>query len=368
MFQFVEKIEYLHIYIALVPVQSKEKIEHPKPYISQYPSTLLALNTLKPYSLEMSAIVEMNTAVAVDSRADVIAMLSALPHADQWFVVENALSVLKGAGPIKSKAKKVRVPGEPKKGYMHILHEIVTPLLKDAAANETDEAAKPLYTQVKPRSQVAKALWARVKSNELAVDAITTEDVLGAFAAWKASPPETTYQSKKKDSDSVSKPPKEPKAPKPPKAPKEPKIKVPKAKKLDGMTDEEKKAHFQARAAKAAASRAANKAAKAAEPAGTDAAAAQSDMIDLEMEDQFEEIATALDTTPADAAPGVEGVAVEEYKWEHDFGTGVKTYGRMDDTDGMSYIYDGTTGAYLGAYMEKTNKLNPKIPDPCVAE
>jgi hypothetical protein len=61
-------------------------------------------------------------------------------------------------------------------------------------------------------------------------------------------------------------------------------------------------------------------------------------------------------------------VAVEEYKWEHDFGTGVKTYGRMDDTDGMSYIYDGTTGAYLGAYMEKTNKLNPKIPDPCVAE
>jgi hypothetical protein len=150
---------------------------------------------------------------------------------------------------------------------------------------------------------------------------------------------------------------------------------VPKAKKLDGMTEEEKKAHFQARAAKAAASRAANKAAKAADPTSTTAAAAQSDMIDLDMEDQFEEIAVALDKTPAapaaaPAAPAAPAVVeeVEEYKWDHDFGDGVKTYGRMDDDDGMSYIYDGTTGAYLGAYMEKTNKLNPKIPDPCTAE
>jgi len=309
----------------------------------------------------MSAIVEMNTPVAaVDSRADVIAMLSALPHADQWFVVENALSVLKGAGPLKAKSKKVRVPGEPKKGYMHILHEIVTPLLTAAAANETDEVAKPLYTQVKPRSQVAKALWARVKSDELSVDAITTDDVLGAFAAWKANPPETTYQSKKKGSDSVTKPPKAPKAPKPPK---EPKIKVPKAKKLDGMTDDEKKAHFQARAAKAAASRAANKAAKAAEPASTATATAQEELIELEMEEQFEEIAAALDETPA-----ADEKVIEEYKWDHDFGTGVKTYGRIDDEDGMSYIYDGTTGVYLGAYMEKANKLNPKIPDPSQAE
>jgi len=360
--------------MTLVPVQSKEKIEHPKPYISQYPHTLLVFKVLSPLAYKMSSVEMMNTPVdvavdvAVDSRADVIAQLNALPYADQWFVVMNALSLFQGAGPIKAKAKKVRVPGEPKKGYMHILHQIVTPLLAAAAANETDETAKALYTQVKPRSQVAKALWARVKSDELAADAITTEDVLGAFASWKANPPETTYQSKKKDSDSVSKPPKEPKAPKPPKAPKEPKIKVPKAKKLDGMTEEEKKAHFQARAAKAAASRAANKAAKAADPASTTAAiAAQEGLIELEMEDQFEEIAVALDKTPADTSAVVE-VAIEEYKWDHDFGDGVKTYGRMDDDDGMSYIYHGTTGVYLGAYMEKTNKLNPKIPDPCAAE
>jgi hypothetical protein len=52
--------------------------------------------------------------------------------------------------------------------------------------------------------------------------------------------------------------------------------------------------------------------------------------------------------------------------WEHDFGTGLKLYKRLD-YDGGVYIYDHRTQQYLGVYVEKSNKINKSIPDPLAA-
>jgi hypothetical protein len=69
----------------------------------------------------------------------------------------------------------------------------------------------------------------------------------------------------------------------------------------------------------------------------------------------------------APAEPETELVEVRLVDWEHDFGTGSRTYKRLDD-DGMTYIYDYETRKYLGAYVEKTNKLKPSVPDPLAAD
>jgi hypothetical protein len=69
----------------------------------------------------------------------------------------------------------------------------------------------------------------------------------------------------------------------------------------------------------------------------------------------------------APAEPETEVVEVHLVDWEHDFGTGSKTYKRLDD-EGMTYIYDHETRKYLGAYVEKTNKLKPSVPDPLAAD
>ncbi len=57
-----------------------------------------------------------------------------------------------------------------------------------------------------------------------------------------------------------------------------------------------------------------------------------------------------------------EEVAVTMVDWEHDFGKGVQKFKRMD-YEGMTYIYD-MSRKYLGAYMEKTNKLKPSVKNP----
>ena len=117
-------------------------------------------------------------------------------------------------------------------------------------------------------------------------------------------------------------------------------------KKLKDMTEDERKAFFASRGAAAAASRAQSKA-KTAEPSSASEepseSSAESETEDLGGEDDEEEVKPVV--------------------WEHDFGEGMKSYERVDH-DGMTYIYDIKSKAYLGAYMEKTNKLNTKVPNP----
>jgi len=266
----------------------------------------------------------------------------------------------------KKQPRAPKEPGGPKTGFMHMLHDIVSPILTTAAA-EADDDEKALYTQVKARSQVAKALWAKVKAGDITEDTIGNEEVLAEFAAWKVSPPETKYVSKKSDSESVSsaeKPAKAAKAKKDPKAPK--------PKKLDSMTEEEKKVFYQERAVKAAAKRAANKAASEASEAAASASEAEAE-VEADVEDtagaaeeaeelvDLDELAEALEAQPQDEEEESEKVVA--YKWEHNFGKGNAFYERID-MDGQSYIYNVANGKYLGVYVESTNKLNTKIPDP----
>lgn len=67
-----------------------------------------------------------------------------------------------------------------------------------------------------------------------------------------------------------------------------------------------------------------------------------------------------------EAEEETEEVPVNLVEWEHDFGKGVETYKRLD-YEGMTYIYD-TNKKYLGAYVEKTNKLKKSVADPLAAE
>jgi hypothetical protein len=79
--------------------------------------------------------------------------------------------------------------------------------------------------------------------------------------------------------------------------------------------------------------------------------------------------AEAAGGAPADAPAPPESEAeteeVELIDWEHDFGEGMKTYKRLNH-DGMIYIFT-TEKEYMGAYVEKTNKLKKSIPNPLAA-
>jgi hypothetical protein len=62
---------------------------------------------------------------------------------------------------------------------------------------------------------------------------------------------------------------------------------------------------------------------------------------------------------PKEEEAEAEAEEVSTYKWKHDFGKGETEYERLD-LNGMAYVYDLKSKAYLGAYIEKTNKLNNK--------
>ena len=78
--------------------------------------------------------------------------------------------------------------------------------------------------------------------------------------------------------------------------------------------------------------------------------------------------AEAAATPPLPSAEeDVEEVPVKLVEWEHDFGKGSKTYKRLD-YEGMTYVYDNESREYLGAFVEKTNKLKKGVADPLAAE
>ena len=89
---------------------------------------------------------------------------------------------------------------------------------------------------------------------------------------------------------------------------------------------------------------------------------------------ELNSMATKLNNTSSKNENIIE-VEIEPYEWRHNFGNGVKSYERID-YDGVSYIYDIDTKAYLGVL--RINKirhvnarkryyiLNTTIPDPTI--
>lgn len=267
---------------------------------------------------------------------EVLALAQNLSEADQCELIMLISKGLKKS--IGKKVKKERDPDAPKRevkadSYIFLTNSIVWPILKKLSESESDDEEKKLLRDVSARTQVSKAIWETLKSLESAertvkIAEVSEDEVMAAFAEWKTLPRPSAEEKKaareakkatketKKTGSVASKgsKPSESEAEKPKKAKKE-------------VSEEDKEAKKKARAEKAATKKAAEKAPEPVE----------------EAEAEAEEVAA--------------------YKWKHDFGKGEVEYERLDH-EGMSYIYDLKTKAYLGAYIEKSNKLNKAIPDP----
>lgn len=333
----------------------------------------------------------------MSSVVEMIPMIQALNAADQWAMLEQLVSVLKGAGPLKVKpskaskkaAKALDENGEPKEkravrpdSYIHLLHKVVSPALTAMADATEDEAEKKMLKSVTARAQIAKTLYETVKAitnedkaveSELRANAImeiSKESVADAFQTWKADPPAVEYKGKKAAkaeaaaaaaaaaaavtvapviTDNASAVP----AVAAPKVVK-PKVTKPKVEKVaKPVLSEEEKAAKKKATAKAAYEK--QKAKKAAEKTAAAVAPVT---------------ATATVVAPATATVASAATVAEEepitcqpYAWTHDFGKGDRVYERID-FDGVAYIYEADSKAYLGVFQEATNSLDLSIADP----
>jgi len=327
----------------------------------------------------------------MSSVVEMIPMIQTLPAADQWAMLEQLVSILKGAGPLKvkpskasKKAAKVDENGEPKEkravrpdSYIHLLHKVVSPALTAMAEATEDEAEKKQLKSVTARAQIAKALYETVKAitdedktveshmRANAITEITKEAVADAFQSWKADPPAVEYVGKKAAKAAAAAAatpvitgdaaPITTVAPTVVAAPKviKPKVVKPKVEKVakPELSEEEKVAKKKAAAKAAYEKQKAKKAAEKAAAASAAPAAAPTAFV----------AATTVVAAPAVAT--VEEVSCDPYAWAHDFGTGSKTYERID-FDGVAYIYEADSKAYLGVYQETTNSLDLSIADP----
>lgn len=258
---------------------------------------------------------------------EVLALAQNLSAAEQCDLITLISKGLKKS--IGKKAKKERDPDAPKRevkpdSYIFLTNSVVWPILKKLSESEGDEDEKKLLRDVSARTQVSKAIWESLKSldseeRSSKISEVTEDEVKDAFAEWKTLPRPSAEEkkaardakkaAKKSGASSVSS---KSSAEKPTKVKKE-------------LSEEEKAAKKKERAEKAAA----KKAVAAEKP--------------KESEAEAEEVAT--------------------YKWKHNFGKGESEYERLD-LEGNAYIYDMKTKVYLGAFIEKTNKLNKAIPDP----
>jgi hypothetical protein len=254
--------------------------------------------------------------MAVPAVNAVLEAVKALDAKDRYKV---AMALFAGAP--AEKAKKVKDPEAPKKemganNFVGFLAQQVRPHIRAMLATEgiSAEDAKLLNASVN-HTQIAKMVWDVVPADSR--NAITLEQVRTAFASWKLNPP----------------------APKP-KAEAKPAGEKPKR----VMTDEMK--------AKLKAGREAAKARKAGgapAPAPAPGAPLAPAVAPAPEEDEDED---------EEEVP----VPVVMADWEHDFGTGKQTYKRLD-FEGIAYIFSQDK-EYLGAYIEKTNKLKKSVPNP----
>ena len=350
----------------------------------------------------------------MSSVVEMIPMIQALTAADQWAMLEQLVSVLKGAGPLKVKpskaskktAKALDENGEPKEkrpvrpdSYIHLLHKVVSPALTAMAEITEDEAEKKMLKSVTARAQIAKTLYETVKAitnedktveSELratAIMEISKESVADAFQAWKADPPAVEYKGKKAAKVAAAAaaaaviaapaavtvvatatelylgaaPAAIPVVAAAPKIIKTKVIKPKVEKVAKPELSEEEKAAKKKAVAKAAYEKA--KAKKAAEKAAGIVAPAAAPTVAAPTVAAPAVAAPATVAAPASAVIAVEEVSCDPYIWEHNFGKGNLAYERID-FDGVAYIYEADTKTYLGVFQETTNSLDLSIPDP----
>jgi hypothetical protein len=293
-------------------------------------------------------------ALEISPRDNVLQLLKALPMGDQKAVMETFIfgsTSKKGRAPKAEGAPKRPVTGD---SYIHLVNVVVWPILKAYGESLEDGDVKKSINTVSCRTQVSSALWAPIKELETderaeAIAEIDEPTIMTAFEAWKANPPAPHCKADKEARSVGSASSKASGS----------------SKKLADMTEDEKKAYYKARAAKAAATRAANKATEA------------------KVNELFEEAPKAVEVPKAVEEPkAVEPKAVAKavtkrapkpkepvvedgtaYEWKHNFGTGMTAYERVNH-EGMAFLYDLETKDYLGAYDEKANAIDASVENP----
>jgi hypothetical protein len=301
------------------------------------------------------------------TRAEALAHFEALTPEDKWWMAENIMSILKGAGPMKPRGRKPNAEKDGdsessgKKRSKANLHNILTHIVKPAliaAAEAADEKTGRLMKKGRAQKAVSQVFVDRFAeldgaAAEAAVTALTAAEAVAAFQEWcqtpEANKPRKARSTASSGSDSK-----------------------PKKAKLVDMTEEEKKAFYKARGEAAAAARAAKKAAAAesadseseAEEAAETVKPAKAKKAKKAPEpepEESEDEASDSESENEDAEP----VAVRPYIWEHAMeGKEVKKYERVD-IDGKAYLYNAKSKEYLGMWVEKKNKIKKDEPNPC---
>lgn len=274
-------------------------------------------------------------------RATVLAHFEALGADDKWWVAENIMSILKGAGPIKPRGRKPKsgdTESESGKKRSKVnLHNVLTKFVRpalDSAAESEEAATKKLMTKGRVQRAVAQRLVDEFKdmSADAALESLANQDtIINAFTTWRQTPEANTARKPRSTASTGS----ESKSQKP---------------KLASMSEEEKKAFYKARGEAAAAARAAKKAAK-------------SESVEKPTEDEDNDDASSVSSAESEAEMVAE--SVRPYIWEHAMeGKPLTKYERAD-IEGNAYLYDIKTKKFLGMWNEKKNKIKTGVEDPC---
>jgi len=289
------------------------------------------------------------------TRAEALAHFETLSLEDKWWMAENIMSILKGAGPLKPRGRKPKADKDSasegsKKRSKANLHNILTHVVKPslmAASEAADEKTARLMKKGRAQKAVAQVFVDRFAeldgaAAEAAVKALTAEEAVAVFQEWTQTPEANKPRKPRSTASSGSE-------------------SKPKKAKLADMTEEEKKAFYKARGEAAAAARAAKKAA-AAESADSESEAEDKNTKRAAPEpEESEDEASDSESEGEDAEP----VAVKPYTWEHAMeGKESKKFERVD-IEGKAYLYHIKTKAFLGMWIEKKNKIKKDVEDPC---
>jgi hypothetical protein len=299
------------------------------------------------------------------TRAEALAAFEALSIDDKWWMAENIMSILRGAGPLKPRGRKPKADKDSgsegsKKRSPANLHNILTHVVKPAlmtASEAADEKTARLMKKGRAQKAVAQVFVDRFAELEgeaakSAVAALTAEEAVTVFQEWiktpEANKPRKPRSTASSGSDSK-----------------------PKKAKLADMTEEEKKAFYKARGEAAAAARAAKKAAAAGDSDSESEAEEAAETVKAKKTKKTkkapepEESEDEASDSESEADEDEEPVAVRPYIWEHTMeGKEMKKYERVD-IEGKAYLYSAKTKEYLGMWNEKKNKIDKSATNPC---
>jgi hypothetical protein len=284
------------------------------------------------------------------TRAEALAAFEGLTADDKWWMAENIMSILKGAGPMKPRGRKPKADKDSvsegsKKRSKANLHNILTHVVKPAlmaASEAADEKVSRLMKKGRAQKAVAQMFvdrFAELEGDaaEAAVKALTAEEAVAVFQEWSKTPEANKPRKPRSTASSGS-------------------DSKPKKAKLADMTEEEKKAFYKARGEAAAAARAAKKAA-AAENADSDSEAEAENTKKSKKAKKAPEPEESEDEASDSEDEDAEPVAVKPYIWEHAMeGKETKKYERAD-IDGKVYLCHYKTKEFLGMWDEKKNKI-----------